>query len=95
MRDAFTPEVINQLKRSAPGIDSITYADCRWVDPLGLILTTIFNVCRLNARVPSPWKRTTVTLKGRGYIICQELVSHQPITDVVQVVHRADRETDC
>ena len=68
--EAFTPEeTLIQLKRakmSAPGIDHIIYANWRWVDPLGLILTAIFNICRVNARVPSEWKHATVRYYTRG-----------------------------
>ena len=70
LSEAFTPEeVLTQLKRSkrsAPGVDGITYANWRWIDPLGLILTSIFNICRLNTRVPSTWKHATVTLIHKG-----------------------------
>ena len=65
-----TPEeVVTQFrrtKRTAPGSDGITYASWRWVDPQGLILATIFNTCRINMRVPRPWKHSTVTLIHKG-----------------------------
>ena len=65
-----TPEeVVTQFrrtKRTAPGSDGITYASWRWVDPQGLILATIFNICRINMRVPRPWKHSTVTLIHKG-----------------------------
>ena len=35
-------------------------------DPRGLILSTIFNICRINSRVPRPWKYSTVTLIHKG-----------------------------
>eukprot|EP00731_Ephydatia_muelleri_P034312 Em0054g35a len=70
LAEPFTPqETIIQLKRakkSAPGVDRITYGTWRWVDPLGLILSTIFNICRVNSRVPSDWKHATVTLIHKG-----------------------------
>ena len=58
-------EVIQQFRRmknTAPGVDGLTYATCRWVDPKGLILAMVFNVCRLNSRVP----------------ICVETFHHHP-----------------
>ena len=36
------------------------------MDPQGLILSTIFNICRINTRVPRPWKHSTVTLIHKG-----------------------------
>ena len=70
LAEPFSPEeVVGQFrrtKRSAPGIDGITYATWRWVDPLGTILAIIFNVCRLNKKVPSAWKHSTVTLIHKG-----------------------------
>ena len=66
----FSPdEVIQQFRRmknTAPGIDGLTYATWRWVDPKGLILALVFNICRLNSRVPSAWKHSTVTLIHKG-----------------------------
>lgn len=45
LQEPFTPEeVVTQFrraKRSAPGVESLTYANWRWVDPQGLILATI------------------------------------------------------
>ena len=70
LQSPFTPEeVVTQFKRTkrtSPGIDGITYANWRWVDPKGLILATIFNICRINSRVPRPWKHSTVTLIHKG-----------------------------
>ena len=70
MQAPFSPdEVVQQFRRtkkSAPGIDGLSYANWRWVDPKGLILTTIFNICRTNSRVPSSWKHSTVTLIHKG-----------------------------
>ncbi|KAL5510005.1 hypothetical protein EMCRGX_G005469 [Ephydatia muelleri] len=70
LAEPFSPEeVVGQFrrtKRSAPGVDGITYANWRWVDPLGTILAIIFNVCRLNKKVPSAWKHSTVTLIHKG-----------------------------
>ena len=62
-------EVVQQFartKKSAPGSDKITYADWRWVDPLGLILSDVFNICRVNSRVSSTWKHSSVTLIHKG-----------------------------
>lgn len=54
----FSPEEVvpqfRSTKRTAPGADGIMYANCRWVDPRGLKLATIW--------VPSRWKLSTVTL---------------------------------
>ena len=65
-----TPEeVVTQFKRvkcTAPGIDGITYANWRWVDPQRLILSTIFNICGINCRVPRKWKHSVVTLIHKG-----------------------------
>ena len=54
------------MKNTFPGVDGLTYATWRWVDPKGLILALVFNVCRLNSRVPSAWKHSTVTLIHKG-----------------------------
>ena len=66
----FSPdEVIQQFRRmknTAPGIDGLTYATWRWVDPKGLILALVFNICRHNSSVPSTWKHSIVTLITRG-----------------------------
>ena len=62
-------EVVCQLrraKRTAPGADGITYAGWKWIDPQGLILATIYNTCRTNARIPREWKHSTVTLIHKG-----------------------------
>ena len=65
-----TPEEVvtqfKRVKRTAPGIDGITYANWRWVDPQGLILSTIFNICGINCRVPRKWKHSVVTLIHKG-----------------------------
>ena len=70
LQSPVTPqEVVTQFrrtKRTSPGSDGITYASWRWVDPKGLILATIFNICRINSRVPRPWKHSTVTLIHKG-----------------------------
>ncbi|KAL5509857.1 hypothetical protein EMCRGX_G005296 [Ephydatia muelleri] len=70
LQSPVTPEeVVTQFKRTkrtAPGIDGITYASWRWVDPQGLTLSTIYNICRVNSRVPRPWKHSTVTLIHKG-----------------------------
>ena len=70
LQSPVTPEeVVTQFKRTkrtAPGVDGITYANWRWVDPMGLILSTIFNICRINSRVPRSWKHSTVTLIHKG-----------------------------
>ena len=45
LQEPFTPEeVVTQFrraKRSAPGVEGLTYANWRWVDPQGLILATM------------------------------------------------------
>ena len=70
LQSPVTPEeVVTQFKRTkrtAPGADGISYSNWRWVDPLGLILSTIYNICRINSRVPGPWKHSTVTLIHKG-----------------------------
>ena len=70
LQSPVTPEeVVTQLKRTkrtAPGADGITYSNWRWVDPLGLIRSTTYNICRVNSRVPRPWKHSTVTLIHKG-----------------------------
>ena len=70
LSEPFSPdEVLGQVrrtKRSAPGVDGITYSDWRWVDPLGSILAAIFNTCRLNRKIPTTWKHSTVTLIHKG-----------------------------
>ena len=70
LQTPITPEeVVTQLrrtKRTAPGVDSITYVNWRWVDPQGLILATLYNICRLNTMVPHPWKHSTVVLIHKG-----------------------------
>ena len=66
----FSPsEIQHQLRRakkSAPGSDKLTYGDWKWADPEAAILCTIFNICRAAGRVPSDWKRSTVTLLPKG-----------------------------
>ena len=62
-------EVVTQFrrtKRTAPGTDRITYSNWRWVVPRGLILSTIFKICRINSRVPRSWKHSTVILVHKG-----------------------------
>ena len=65
LRSPITPEEVvaqfRRTKRTSPGADGITYANWRWV-----ILSTIFNICRINTRVPRPWKHSTVTLIHKG-----------------------------
>ena len=58
--------MFRRTKRTAPGSDAITYANWRWVDPQGLILATIYNICRINTRVPHSWKHSKVTLIHKG-----------------------------
>ena len=57
LSEPFTPEKVlgqpRRTKRSAPGVDGITYSDWRWVDPLCSILAAIFNTCRLNRKIPT------------------------------------------
>eukprot|EP00731_Ephydatia_muelleri_P013765 Em0007g1075a len=70
LQPPITPEdVVTQFRRArrtAPGVDGITYANWRWVDPKGLILATIYNICRINSRVPHSWKHSTVILIHKG-----------------------------
>ena len=70
LQPPITPEdVVTQFRRTrrtAPGVDGITYTNWRWVDPKGLILSTIFNICRVNSRVPHSWKHSTVILIHKG-----------------------------
>ena len=65
-----TPEeVVTQFKRTkrtASGVDGITYVSWRWVDPQGLILSAIYNACRVNTRIPRAWKHSTVTVIHKG-----------------------------
>ena len=66
----FTPaEVQHQIRRakkSAPGADKLTFAHWKWADPEGIILCTVFNICRDAGRIPSDWKRNAVTLLPKG-----------------------------
>ncbi|KAL5510051.1 hypothetical protein EMCRGX_G005521 [Ephydatia muelleri] len=70
LQSPVTPEEVNsqfkRTKRTAPGVDGIMYASWRWVDPQGLILSTIYNACRINTRIPRAWKHSTVTLIHKG-----------------------------
>ncbi|KAL5509875.1 hypothetical protein EMCRGX_G005315 [Ephydatia muelleri] len=70
LREPISPEeVIQQLRRmknTSPGVDGLTYATWRWVDPKGSIMALMFNICRLNSRIPSAWKHSTVTLIHKG-----------------------------
>ena len=70
LSEPISPEEVTQqfrrMKNTSPGVDGLTYATWRWVDPKGLILALVFNVCRLNSRVPSAWKHSTVTLIHKG-----------------------------
>ena len=66
----FSPEEVIQqfcrMKNTVPGVDGLTYATWRLVDPKGLILALVFNICHLNSRVPSACKHSTVTLIHKG-----------------------------
>ena len=68
--EPYSPEeVVRQFRRmcnTAPGVDGLTYATWRWVDPKGAILADIYNICRTNTRVPSAWKHSTITLLHKG-----------------------------
>ena len=59
-------EVKAQLKRlpssSAPGLDRLPYKVWKAIDPEGVILARIFEVCRREQRVPSAWKKSTTIL---------------------------------
>ena len=59
-------EVKAQLKRlpssSAPGLDRLPYKVWKTIDPEGVILAWIFEVCRREKRVPSVWKKSTTIL---------------------------------
>ena len=57
---------LKRAKRSAPGSDGITYATWKWVDPLGAILATIFDICRQAKQIPADWKKSTVMLIHKG-----------------------------
>ena len=52
---------------SAPGPDKITYGDWKNIDRNGTLLTSIFEICRVNARIPHSWRRsTTILIHKRG-----------------------------
>ena len=59
-------EVKAQLKRlpasSAPGPDRLPYKVWKAIDPEGVILARIFEVCRREKKVPSAWKKSTTIL---------------------------------
>ena len=59
-------EVKAQLKRlpssSAPGPDRLPYKVWKAIDPDGVILARIFEVCRREKKVPSAWKKSTTIL---------------------------------
>ena len=62
-------EVVQQFWRmnnTAPGIDGLSYSNWRWVDPKGIFVAGIFNICRTNSRVPSSRKHSMVTLIHKG-----------------------------
>ena len=59
-------EVKAQMKRlpssSAPGPDRLPYKVWKAIDPEGVILARIFEVCRQRKKVPSAWKTSTTIL---------------------------------
>ena len=61
-------EVLGTLKRtnpnSAPGPDNLSYAAWKKLDRS--IVTSILNTCRVNAKVPPSWKRSTTILIHKG-----------------------------
>lgn len=63
-------EVRRTLRRmnnnSCPGPDRLQYSAWKRLDPSRLILTTIFNTCRLNAKIPPSWKTSTTILIHKG-----------------------------
>ena len=64
-------EVEAQLKRlpsaSAPGPDRLPYKVWKVIDPEGVILTRIFEVCRQRQKIPAVWKEsTTILIHKRG-----------------------------
>ena len=64
-------EVRTQLQRlpsaSAPGSDRLPYKVWKAVDPDGVLLAQIFEVCCKRRRIPSAWKRsTTILLYKKG-----------------------------
>ena len=66
-----TPEeVLNTLKRSnansAPGPNRLQYSAWKRLDPGHAIITAILNTCRINAKVPPSWKRSTTILIHKG-----------------------------
>ena len=100
LQPPITPEdVVTQLtraKRTAPGVDGITYANWRWVDPQGLVLATIYNICRINSRVPPMETLHGGTHPQRGRRrIGAKLETNQPAADAVQTVLRDHCQENC
>ena len=96
LREPISPEEVIQqfrrMKNTSPGVDGLTYATWRWVDPKGLIMALMFNACRLNSRIPSAWKHSTVTLIHKGgepsvlrnwRPICLQLTSYKLYTAII------------
>ena len=59
-------EVSDQIRRmpntSSPGPDRITYNVWKRLDPKGVLLTNIFEFCRIHRRVPASWKSSSTIL---------------------------------
>lgn len=63
-------EVLGTLKmtntNSAPGPGRLQYTAWKKLDPRHAIITDILNTCRINAKVPPSWKRSTTILIHKG-----------------------------
>lgn len=55
--------VLGDLKiGSAPGSDGLSYSFWKSLDPKGVILSRLFEICRRSRRVPDPWRHSRIIL---------------------------------
>ncbi len=79
LEDPILPqEAARQIRRmpndSAPGPDRVSYRSWKQIDPDGVLLARIFEICHLNRRVPASWKHSiTILLNKKGD---QEVISN-------------------
>ncbi|GFU25986.1 transposon TX1 uncharacterized 149 kDa protein, partial [Nephila pilipes] len=64
--DFLSPEMVfsclQGCENSAPGPDLITYKHWREIDPRGIILSKIFNICIKIKKIPPSWKQSSCVL---------------------------------
>ncbi|KAK8742630.1 hypothetical protein OTU49_001595, partial [Cherax quadricarinatus] len=80
--DPFTEKEITtrlaKAENTAPGDDRITYRNWRLADPGGRVITTIFNICLREGRIPEDWKSSrTILIPKSGDL--QEITNWRPV----------------